>query len=998
VTAAQENDEPSTSGTGAWSLLVEGGSGGGSSIPTTPVNSSNTIVERDGSGSFGTNSITLSGNLILPAVNGSSTGNILDSSDLPVFSVDLPNANAFVGTGVSLATATGNSAARNVAVGPSGLAGLTSGTDNAALGNAALSANSAGYENTAVGSAALDYNTTGWDNVALGYDALFTNGSGNYNSAVGAAALYSNDTGLYNAALGYSALNANKSGSSNTALGTLTLSENTDGNNNTAVGYYALFASTSGQGNTATGVNALEITTGSSNTALGVYALDYATPGSNNIAVGALAGNGVTGGSYNIDIGNQGTSNDSGTIRIGDPAHNFSTYIAGIQTTSLNTVLPVYLDTTTGQMVTGGQNYATVGNNLYIAAQPVSGDLNVLRIGSSTQGKAYIAGITQNYLNDQVSPVFVDGNGQLGVAGAGASGTFQSPGSVNVASGGTYEINNVPIVSTASGPVVSSPPNIWFGLGSPSPSAAVGASNIVAVGPSALASVTSSAQDDTALGVNALSQTTTGSEDTAVGVSTLAANISGSWNTAVGSGALVVNSTGYDNVAIGYDALMTNTTGYDNIAIGFQAGNHIVDGNSNIDIGASPGGDESGIIRIGTSQTQAFLAGVQGTALSNAAYPVFIDSTGALGTSTSSLGNGSAYGFPAEIAVYGLDLGSPPNSFQVVGGEGDSVTGSPILWFGLGAAPPTTAGSSGDIAVGQSAMGALTSGSNDTAMGASALGALTSGSNNSAFGYQALMAEITGASNSAFGYQALQVNTGGSYNVAMGYGALSASTTGGSNIAIGNEAGGEIVTGSNNIDIGNEATANDSGTIRIGDSSAQTATYIAGIDGVMVSSSSGTAVYVDSTGKLGTVMSSIRFKEDVQDMGSDSAVLMSLRPVSFRYKPEYDPEGVKQYGLIAEEVEQQAPELVLYNKDGQPESVRYNFVNAMLLNEVQRQQQELDSQRAQLDAQQSELERQKAEMDQLRAEKQARDAAWQQLQQQLTSLASRLDAVEKKTP
>ncbi len=122
---------------------------------------------------------------------------------------------------------------------------------------------------------------------------------------------------------------------------------------------------------------------------------------------------------------------------------------------------------------------------------------------------------------------------------------------------------------------------------------------------------------------------------------------------------------------------------------------------------------------------------------------------------------------------------------------------------------------------------------------------------------------------------------------------------------------------------------------------------MAGVYGKTIAGS-GLTVSVDSTGKLGTTVSSLRYKEDVVDMGADSAALMKLRPVSFYYKPEFDSTRIRQYGLIAEQVATVAPDLVVYGENGEPETVRYHFVNAMLLNEVQRQERALDELRREI--------------------------------------------------
>src|SRR6202521_3297385 len=124
------------------------------------------------------------------------------------------------------------------------------------------------------------------------------------------------------------------------------------------------------------------------------------------------------------------------------------------------------------------------------------------------------------------------------------------------------------------------------------------------------------------------------------------------------------------------------------------------------------------------------------------------------------------------------------------------------------------------------------------------------------------------------------------------------------------------------------------------------ATFVAGISGK--TSASGVAVLVNSSGQLGTSTSSRRFKDDIADMAGESDLLMKLRPVSFYYKPELDPTHTRQYGLVAEEVAQVSPQLVVFDEDGVPQTVRYHFVNAMLLNEVQKQRSTIARQQAEI--------------------------------------------------
>jgi predicted SprT family Zn-dependent metalloprotease len=243
-----------------------------------------------------------------------------------------------------------------------------------------------------------------------------------------------------------------------------------------------------------------------------------------------------------------------------------------------------------------------------------------------------------------------------------------------------------------------------------------------------------------------------------------------------------------------------------------------------------------------------------------------------------------------------------------------------------------------------------TSGTNNTASGYEALFSNTTGANNTASGYQALYANATGNNNSASGLQALQSNDSGSQNTASGYFALQNNTTGSGNIAVGFQAGMDLTTGSHNIDIGNKGVAAESGTIRIGTDATQKTTFIAGIFGTSVT---GSAVVVTSTGKLGVTASSERYKTAIAPMGSDTAKLQQLRPVSFKLKS--DATGTRQYGLIAEEVAKVHPELVLRDGSGKIQGVRYDELAPMLLNELQKRNTAQDAEMRDLKRQVAEL-------------------------------------------
>jgi uncharacterized coiled-coil protein SlyX len=243
----------------------------------------------------------------------------------------------------------------------------------------------------------------------------------------------------------------------------------------------------------------------------------------------------------------------------------------------------------------------------------------------------------------------------------------------------------------------------------------------------------------------------------------------------------------------------------------------------------------------------------------------------------------------------------------------------------------------------------------NSGFGYQALNHNTSGGVNTATGLRALYNNMEGNSNTANGVMALFSNTIGFGNVAVGGQALLANVSGSRNIALGYSAG-SAITGSNNIDIGSVGVAAESNTIRIG--SSQNQTFIAGIRDTVINL--GDPVYIDSAGKLGSVLSSRRYKADIKSMDNASEAIFALKPVTFRYKQEFDPKGVPQFGLVAEEVAKVNPDLVVPDAEGKPRSVRYEAVNAMLLNEFLKQHRKMQEQEATITDLKSTVARQEA--------------------------------------
>jgi hypothetical protein len=245
-----------------------------------------------------------------------------------------------------------------------------------------------------------------------------------------------------------------------------------------------------------------------------------------------------------------------------------------------------------------------------------------------------------------------------------------------------------------------------------------------------------------------------------------------------------------------------------------------------------------------------------------------------------------------------------------------------------------------NTAQGKDALAANTTGSVNTATGDVALSLNTNGSANTASGVNALFSNTSASNNTADGFAALMSNTTGANNTASGTSALMSNSTGSNNIALGYQAGANLTTGDGNIDIGSPGVANEAGKIRIGTKGVHNSTFIAGIFGATVTG--GAAVSVDNKGRLGTTTSSARFKSHIQPMGPASESILALQPVTFRYKQELDPENIPQFGLVAEQVARVNPDLVVRDGQGKPYTVRYEAVNAMLLNEFLKEHRQVE--------------------------------------------------------
>ena len=384
----------------------------------------------------------------------------------------------------------------------------------------------------------------------------------------------------------------------------------------------------------------------------------------------------------------------------------------------------------------------------------------------------------------------------------------------------------------------------------------------------------------------------------------------GANNTAMGTDALKSLTDGTDNTASGEQALGDNTSGFFNTALGSFALSTNTTGPDNTAVG---------FIALSLNQT-----GYSNTGLG--AFSLYNNVSGNENVAVGVESLYHSYSGSQNTAVGNGSLQS--NDF----GEQNTASGYQTLYYNV-------------------------SGNHNTADGSEALFSNIDGASNTASGYHALYANDHGYHNSTFGTDSMSATTSGASNSALGFSALGANTSGSNNIALGAYAGSLFATGSNNIHIGSKGLAGDNAHIRIGTQGTQSATYIAGISGTHVT---GAAVYVTSSGQLGVLASSERYKTAIAPMDSRTEKLQQLRPVTFHLKSE--PKGEVQYGLIAEEVARVYPELVIRDDSGRVEGVRYDELAPMLLNELQKEHAHLleaqtliESQNGRLDALQEQV-------------------------------------------
>jgi len=402
-----------------------------------------------------------------------------------------------------------------------------------------------------------------------------------------------------------------------------------------------------------------------------------------------------------------------------------------------------------------------------------------------------------------------------------------------------------------------------------------------------------------------------GTANSIVGQGSGDALTTGSGNASIGSGCFNDCTTGSFNTALGNDSLRSLLTGTFNIAIGFTGGNGYVGAeNSNIVIGNLGVASESNVIRIGTQgagsqqQDTCYIAGIVGVTTSNSEMVTIDSTTGQLGVTP---------------------IPSPVTAITTITGDSGSVTGTTVDIFAnhgsanCGSSVSFTAASATEMDL------VIEDGNGNIILGNGAGNGSITGIDN--FGVGSVFFDLTsGSNNCAFGFNNLNAITSGSHNTSLGFASGSSYTS----------------TESSNILLNNIGVLGESNALHIGSgtgtgTSQLNSAFISGIQGIAVT---GAPVLVSASDQLGVTVSSAKYKENIVPIGSSSKAIYDLRPSSFNYK--HDPDKQRKFGLIAEEVHEVIPELVIYDKNGEPQSVAYHDLPVLLLNEIQRLKERID--------------------------------------------------------
>ena len=669
----------------------------------------------------------------------------------------------------ALANLNYNGAHYNTAVGFSAGEVMTTGIYNTLLGGLAGDAITTGVRNTALGTFALTNTTTQSNNTAMGYNALTTNVNGGRNTAVGADALAlmnpSSSGNSYNAAFGYAAGTNMTTAVQNTLLGSRAGVEITTGNYNTAVGYNSLGLTTTGYANVAIGRESLyDLTTGSHNVSAGFASAENMTTGSQNVALGSYTLQAQTTAHNNTAVGYYSAAvMTSGTANVSVGTYTLNSNTTGAKNTAIGyDALGLedtgHASTAVGYQALRNQNYDGFAYNTAVG---------------------YLAGTTITAGHS---------NTLLGTASGDAltSGSYNTAVGLNSAGAATTGSQNTSVGQAAGTSMTTGQFNVYIGDGAGA-YLTVGSSN-VALGQNALRGDTGGVTTSglTAIGRQVFQNITTGHSNVGLGHQAGLNVTTGHSNTLLGYDAARTMTTGVDTTAVGRNALRALTTGSTNTAVGSYAGYALTTGVQNTFLGAYAG--------------DAITTGDNNVALGQGSLAnddVGLGST-AIGTQAMTFQNTASATYTLNTAVGFQSL------YYNVTGQGNTTLG-----YRAGFGSASGASVSGLTAIGYNAGVNITTGTDNTFVGNSSGGNTTTGDLNVAIGSTAMYTNTVGDRSVAIGYQALYYQNPSSnvdmYNTAVGYNAGAAITTGQNNTFIGGLAGDAKTTANNNTAVGRAA-------------------------------------------------------------------------------------------------------------------------------------------------------------------------------------------------
>jgi len=880
---------------------------------------------------------------------------------------------------------------KNTAVGFLAMTSNTEGSQNTAVGQRALNRNTTGATNTAVGFEALVNSTQAGQNTAVGRQALRDNVLGSNNTAVGAHSLLQS-TGSGNTAVGSGAM-FNGSGSRNVAIGHITGIDMTTGDDNILISHRGV----------ADESDTIRIgTQGTQTKAFMAGVAGVSLPGTAQFVV--VDSNGQLGAS-SADFSDADTLDglDSSAFQLAgtdlwiDATGDTMTgtletqdIILGGRVTTSSGLLFLHGDESDRVTAVGADALSSGSPGQNTTAVGASALANNTASGNTAVGSFSLAGNVDGGSNTAVGFFTLQGNtsGSNNTA-VGTSVMFENQGGFNTGVGSralwrnTDGDNNTGIGASALGENTTGFGNT--ALGTSSLFNNLSGDYNVALGQGTLSS-NELGNRNIALGTNAGQALTAGSDNIYVsnpgeasesgttrigtqGVQTRAFVAGVSGVTLPGSvETVVVDANGQLGTVTGgpgsgdadtLDGLDSTDFLRSNSPAVFSGGPLDVVSGSTLRVRGFLDGSTATSIAFpalgitgagpGSGLNADLFDGLDSSAFLTAGTDLWVDTAGDTMTGTLDLSPSSGFALNAaadinvdgDLRMNGIQMLKNLGAFNMALGVSAlriaTSTGNTAI--GHGALSDTENGGS-NTAVGEASLTDNTTGFQNTAVGARALQRNVSGILNVAIGSDSLREHVSQGSNTAVGAIALVNNASGFNNTAIGKGSLQSSITGKRNTAIGFEAGKDS-TGDDNVYISNPGQVGESGTVRIGASGSQNRVFVAGVSGVSVAS--GAPVLIDANGQLGTISSSRRYKEDIQDMGTATEKLKELRPVTYRYTTQHAPNDRSlQYGLIAEEVAEVFPELVQYNEDGQPETVLYHHLTTMLLNELQKQQEEID--------------------------------------------------------